>query len=113
MRQLPTARYAVSLAGALFVVLAVGGLALWQGDALPVSAATSATPAPCLVDRDVPYYGGAAPVIARPSAVPAAPTPPPPPNPGGPTLPGDRYIPPRPPLQNPCQLQLLDGPATP
>ena len=48
------------------------------------------------------YYGGAAPAVARPATPPTAP------RPAIPNAPDDRYIPPRPPLQNPCQLRLLD-----
>ena len=118
MHRPPPVRRAVSLAGALLLALLAGGVALWQGGAFPTLAATGATPPPCLVDRDVPYYGGAAPAIARPPTPPAAPPAPPPPiphpaTPAAPARPSDPYIPHRPPLQNPCQLQLLDERGTP
>jgi len=102
MRKLSAVRRATLLAGALLFGLLVGEVALWQGGAFPALAATSATSAPCLVDRDLPYSGGAAPAVARPATPPTAP------RPAIPNAPDDRYIPPRPPLQNPCQLRLLD-----
>ena len=111
MHRPPPVRRAVSLAGALLLALLAGGVALWQGGAFPSLAATGATPISCLVDRDVPYYGGAAPAIARPMTPPA--TPPPAPYPIVPATPNDRFIPPHPPIQNPCQLQLLDQRGTP
>ena len=54
MRKLSAVRRATLLAGALLFGLLVGEVALWQGGAFPALAATSATPAPCLVDRDLP-----------------------------------------------------------
>lgn len=109
MRERSTVRRVVSLVGALLLALAVGGIALWQGEGLAVRAVMGAMPAPCLVDRDVPYYGGAAPIVARPPTPPAAPPPPAPaaPNPALPITPGDRHIPPRPPLREPCRLRSL------
>jgi len=111
MRAVSANHHAIVFAGALLLALAAGGFALRQGAALPTLAATSAASTPCLVDRDVPYYGGAAPAIARPATSP--PAPPPAPNPAIPAPPGDRHIPPRPPLTEPCRLRLLDERAAP
>ena len=107
MRYLPTSRRAVLLAGALLLALALGGVTLWHGGGFIARAAPNSTLTACLVDRDVPYYGGAAPVVARPAPPPAAP------NPAIPAKPSDHYIPPRSPLEHPCQLQLLDQTVTP
>lgn len=108
MRAIAVGHRVILFVGALLLALALGAITLRQGGTF-AALATSATPAPCLVDRDVPYYGGAAPIVARPPTPPAAPPPPPPaaPNPALPTTPGDRHIPPRPPLREPCQLRPL------